>query len=288
MNYITRYFVRTLKQLPTSLRLKIRMLINQIFKDKHLPDNLDADFRVRFVDLPEIIDSWVGKDIHLPSAKILDFGCGEGITALGMVLRKQVPRLMGVDIMPDVEQCLSRSKQNLGIETLPGNLKLQRIAPGADFATGETFDLIYSWSVFEHVEQTLMPKVLRQLHNKLSKKGYFFVQIAPLYYSFEGSHLFHRIPEPWGHLLNQQSIYYAKLCQACHSKEEVDALWSCYQWLNQITASQLKLEIERAGFRVKREYVTQSQHKPPKQLQEIFNEEVLRTHQVVYLCQPAT
>lgn len=247
----------------------------------------DEGFRSRFEGLPRIIGSWVEGVIDLSTASVLDFGCGEGVTALGMILNNRVRKLWAVDIMPDVDNCRARAREHLGLESLPDNLHLQRIEPGADFARGEQFDLIYSWSVFEHVEQSLLAGVLAQLRSKLRSGGYLFVQIAPLYYSADGSHLFHRIPEPWGHLSNQHSAYYAKLCNACDSKDEVDALWSCYEWLNQITAPQLKLALSNAGFRVIREYFTVSEQTPPAELLEIFVEHVLRTNQVVYLCQTA-
>lgn len=247
----------------------------------------DDGFRTRFSNLPDTISAWVREKLDPTTASVLDFGCGEGVTALGMALRNRAARVFAVDIMPDVENCQARAREHLGLESLPENLHLQRIEPGADFAPGESFDLIYSWSVFEHVEQSLLPGVLAQLRSKLRSGGYLFVQIAPLYYSADGSHLFHRIPEPWGHLSNQQSVYYAKLCRACRSKGEVEALWSCYQWLNQITAPQLKQALSKAGFRVIREYFTLSEQTPPPALLEIFVAEVLRTNQVVYLCQVA-
>lgn len=247
----------------------------------------DEGFRSRFEGLPRIIASWVEGVIDLSAANVLDFGCGEGVTALGMILKNRVRTLWAVDIMPDVDNCRARAREHLGLESLPDNLHLQRIEPGADFAHGEQFDLIYSWSVFEHVEQSLLAGVLAQLRSKLRPGGHLFIQIAPLYYSADGSHLFHRIPEPWGHLSNQHSAYYAKLCNACDSKDEVAALWSCYEWLNRITAPQLKRALTHAGFDVIREYYTVSEHTPPPQLLEIFAEDVLRTTQVVYLCRAA-
>lgn len=243
----------------------------------------DAGMRARYVDVPDIIASWVEPKLKLAEADVLDFGCGEGISALGMLRRKQVRSLMGVDIMPDVHNCLARGREHLGLQELPANMTLEQIAPGADFAPGRQFDLVYSWSVFEHVEQPRVADVLALLKSKIRDGGYLFIQIAPLYYSAEGSHLFHRIPEPWGHLRDQESIHYKKLCEACSSKEEIDALWSCYQWLNRITAPALRRAIQAAGFRIEREILIADGPKAPDDLAEVYHREILETNQVVFL-----
>lgn len=243
----------------------------------------DPGFRARYVDVPDIVESWVSERVELASADVLDFGCGEGIAALGMVRRKKVRSLLGVDIMPDPARCLPVASEQLGLESLPGNLELQQIGSGADFAPGRRFDLVYSWSVFEHVEQRKVLAVLEQLRTKLKPGGYLFVQIAPLYYSADGSHLFHRIPEPWGHLRNQDSDYFRKLCEACDSREEVDALWSCYQWLNRMTVPELRRKLVEAGFDVEREYTCGAPHEVPAELLEVYQREALETNQVVFL-----
>ncbi len=61
----------------------------------------DLGFRARYVDVPDIVASWVPAHIDLGQADVLDFGCGEGVAALGMLRRKGVRSLLGVDIMPD-------------------------------------------------------------------------------------------------------------------------------------------------------------------------------------------
>ncbi|MDP2370082.1 class I SAM-dependent methyltransferase [Rhodoferax sp.] len=246
----------------------------------------DEAFRVRYIDLPDIIQGWVGDYLKLESSDVLDFGCGEGITALGMARRFNSRSVRGVDIMPDPLQCLPRARQALGLDALPQNLSLMQIEPGAQVAEPGSFDLIYSWSVFEHVQQPLIGSVLAQLKRLLRPGGYLFIQIAPLYYSSEGSHLFHRVAEPWGHLQNQDSVYFDKLCKACGNKEEVDALWSCYQWLNRLTVPELKRLLSEAGLKVVRDYTTEDPNasRLPAMLLDTFKRETLLVNQVVMLC----
>src|SRR6185437_15967942 len=46
----------------------------------------DPQFKARFVDVPAIIDDWVRPYASLKGAHVLDFGCGEGVSALGVGL----------------------------------------------------------------------------------------------------------------------------------------------------------------------------------------------------------
>jgi SAM-dependent methyltransferase len=246
----------------------------------------DSAFEARYIKLADIIHDWVKQNLDFEKSDVLDFGCGEGITALGIADRFAAKSVFGVDIMPDPQRCLSVAGRELGIASLPSNLKLRQISPSEEFAPHGSFDLIYSWSVFEHVQQPILDSLLKQLHNLLRPDGYLFIQIAPLYYSSEGSHLFHKISEPWGHLVNQDSVYFDKLCKSCDSQVEIDALWSCYQWLNKLTGPELVSKLTSTGFEIVRQYVTQDEHlaKIPPQLLSVFNNDVLGTNQIVLLC----
>ena len=240
---------------------------------------------VRYAKLPDIIRDWTKDYLDLEQSSVLDFGCGQGITALGMAMRHKARKVYGVDIMPDVLECLPVARSILEIGELPHNLHLSQISPGEDFFPEQRFDMIYSWSVFEHVNQQILDSVLASLHNKLNPNGYLFIQIAPLFYSAEGAHLFHRIPIPWGHLTLQESNYFTKLCEACDSKEEVDALWSCFQTLNRLTADELRQRLIAANFSIVREHTTQDPHvdKLPKGILQAYQHDVLTTDQIVIL-----
>jgi 2-polyprenyl-3-methyl-5-hydroxy-6-metoxy-1,4-benzoquinol methylase len=50
----------------------------------------DSGFRDRFIHLPDIIADWVSQYLNLSKSNILDFGCGQGLTALGFALRNLV------------------------------------------------------------------------------------------------------------------------------------------------------------------------------------------------------
>lgn len=247
----------------------------------------DKVIRTKYIELPDIIQTWVAPYMDLSSADILDFGCGESITAVGVAARFKAKSVTGVDIGPGLLRCLDLVRQHLAMSELPSNLELKQIKPGEDFLPGRKFDLIYSWSVFEHIDQSIFDSVLQQLKSKLKPRGLLFIQISPLYYSAEGSHLFHKIAEPWGHLLNQANRYHAKLCGVCESKDEVARLWGTYHTLNRLTADDLIERSEKAGFRILRRYLTQDTHSVNEKLLKIYNKEVLMTNQVVLLLMPS-
>jgi len=245
----------------------------------------DETVRTKFITLPATIAQWVGKHSSLPDAEILDFGCGEGITALGLALQYSPSRVVGVDIMPDPERCLPIARTELGLSSLPENLELHRVKPGHLHNTNDYFDVIYSWSVFEHVDPRVIDDVIELLYKSLKPGGIVFIQIAPLYYSAEGSHLYEYIKEPWGHLIHPSNVYYDKLISADNIDNEDlrKALLSTYTTLNRITASELERRFENSNFKIVKKYTTRDQLEPPDTLTEIYNYNILTTNQVVLL-----
>lgn len=246
----------------------------------------DDTYRQKFTYLPAIIQDWMAPYGGLNGKEILDFGCGEASTAMGIALQHQPARVVGIDIGSDPDLCLPLARRQLGLSELPPRLSLHKIEPGQVHDPEDRFDLIYSWSVFEHVEQTLLAATLEQLRRMLKPGGKLMIQIAPLYFSAEGSHLLPWIPEPWGHLVNQHSRYRAKLA-GCTEPALFTSLWGMYTTLNRITAPQLIAAVQAAGFTLLRKYFTHNQSKIPEALQGVYTEEVLRTDQVVLLATPA-
>jgi SAM-dependent methyltransferase len=245
----------------------------------------DETFRTKLTTLPEIIGSWVEKYGGLAGKDVLDFGCGHAITALGIALRHPGSRVVGIDINSDPGQCVSLARDQLRLERLPDNLSLHQVLPGQLHDNADRFDLIYSWSVFEHVEQRLLAPTLRLLRAKLRRNGLLFIQIAPLYYSVNGSHLMDLIAEPWGHLLNQHSLYLEKLEKAADPTGYSD-LRSMFETLNKLTAAGLLSVVKAAGFKVLREYRTENIQPIPPELAGIYQTDVLLTEQIVLLMRP--
>jgi cyclopropane fatty-acyl-phospholipid synthase-like methyltransferase len=238
----------------------------------------DQVFRQKFEDVPNIIADWVRDYGGLEGRDVLDFGCGEASMALGIARR-----VVGVETHEEVNNCIVNARSQLGLEKLPDNLELLLMAPDAPFDGIGTFDVIYSWSVFEHVSQDLIEGCLRKIKSVLRSDGVMFLQTTPLYYSAEGSHLKPWVPAPWAHLLMQQDLFYAALAQQTESEEQARQLRWVYETLNRVTAPQLLRAARRAGFEIVREFRTFDELDIPEDLKEIYNADVLRTNQLVFL-----
>ena len=241
----------------------------------------DEGFRTRFVEVPGFLAQWIKPDARLDGIDILDFGCGPGITALALALNHRPRRVVGVDITPDPESCLAIARAHLGLEKLPANLELHRVTPGFLHRDDDRFDFAYSWSVFEHVDERLIDGVLELIRSSLKPRGLFLAQIAPLYYSAEGSHLSHKVEEPWAHLLHQHDVLHEKLIAATPDERERQTLWGTYQTLNRLTAGELRAHMEASGFEVLRTYAPRDERPVPPRLKAIFSDEVLTTAQIL-------
>ena len=247
----------------------------------------DETYRLKFVFLPNIIKEWMREYGGLQGKELLDFGCGEGTTAIGMALRMHPKRVVGVEVQPHLlERCLPIAQAQLRLARLPFNLELRRIEPGSLHDPRDRFDLIYSWSVFEHIDRGLLPGILKQLRGALKPNGLLFVQIAPLYYSAEGSHMMPWIPEPWGHLLDQHSVYCDKLRANTHDDAEFQSQWSTYRSLNRVTADELVEMARTTGFEVLRDYRTKDEREVPARLLALYLKDTVTTNQVVLLLRP--
>ena len=241
----------------------------------------------RYEHVPGILADWMGPHGGLEGREILDFGCGRGVTALALATKHAAARVVGVDIGPDPDRCAAFARSQLGMRRLPENLRLHRVHPGTLHDADDRFDFVYSWSVFEHVDQRVLSAVLQAIRECLEPDGYFLAQIAPLYYSSQGSHLHHRIGVPWAHLYMQHDVLHERLRTACVNPREAADLWGTYETLNRITANELVEHVRAAGFEIVRTHTTLEPAPPPAHLTAIFNEKILRTDQVLVLARRA-
>jgi SAM-dependent methyltransferase len=240
-----------------------------------------AAFHSKFDLLPKIIQEWCEPYCSLEGKRILDFGCGEGTTALGIASQFDPELVVGTDINREYEECAEHALNAKGITTIPANLKFEEIRPGEAPREGD-FDLIYSWSVFEHIDQSLFGRIVKTLRSKLRPNGLLFVQIAPLYYSAEGSHLWDIGFGKWEHL-SQQLDHIQKSLHQRLPQAHADQLWGMFLTLNKMTAPKLVREIVSHGFELLRDYKTSNNFDPPDDLLLIYSKETLLTEQIVGL-----
>lgn len=261
---------------------------------------IDDDwFRAHFIYAPDVIAHWLRQSIpSRQNASVLDFGCGDGIMALGMRLRHDLPNVCGVDLHESNRYLAGTAAKQIGLKALPPGLEFM-VLDGAKplvQATGRKFDFIYSWSVFEHIPVDMLPAILRDLREALDENGRFFLQIEPLYYSPFGSHLGGVISEPWAHLLLPENELAAKVLgfdiadldgefknktfDECSSDDFKTYLLREYRSLNKITLQQLMESCSAAGFEIVDSWSQETHFNPPTELLSRYSERDLRTTEI--------
>ena len=166
---------------------------------------MDPWFESHYVHAAHITCRFLAECAPLAGARILDFGCGDGITAAG-VAGLGPGLVVGADINASFRHLPQRLAANAGSPELPPNLAFAQVGPDCrlPFADG-SFDAAYSWSVFEHLPD--VPAALAALRLALAPGGHCLIQIDPLYCSPFGSHLRRLVDIPWGHLLMSTAAF---------------------------------------------------------------------------------
>lgn len=136
---------------------------------------------------------WDGIDVH---GRVLDAGCGSGGIAVSFA--EECDQAIGLDIKNKFGDAGAKLAREHNVENA---VFIQGDGTGLPFAP-ESFDLVLSHSVIEHVDSA--EAYLSECHRVLRPGGVLFLQTPP-YLSFAGSHLSRlKIPIPI-HLLLPRS-----------------------------------------------------------------------------------
>lgn len=229
----------------------------------------DEWFRAHFEYAADVVNHWVGGVLDLKQARLLNFGCGDGITDLALVLRHGATSIHGVDIRQEYAKLPRIAREQLGMARIPGALSFETIRPGAPLAGRHAgMDGIMSWSTFEHVQRDQLAPIFRDLLACLRPGGFFFIQIEPLFYSPFGSHLRRYDDVPWHHLLASEDALWEiiRTHEGPIDAAEVDFgfadfgpdgykkfVFDEYRALNRLTADELVEITTSVGFQVVRQ-----------------------------------
>ena len=187
--------------------------------------------------------------------RILDVGCGDGITDLGIFLRLRPEELVGIDPFS-------------GFERLPGVLEANHLPvdvldePGLKFLAEDGnsipypdnyFDVVVSWGSLEHIAGGY-GQTLREIRRVLRKDGLLFVHPG-LYFGALGNHLGEFFEDPFIHLkLPEDQLREAVLNtrpqlidRAGHDADQAQ-YWQWYKELNPIRVSDFERELRELGF----------------------------------------
>ena len=276
------------------LKIKLQKILQKaICLLNKKPYIIDPWFASHYEYAPKTIISYLKP--HLGhSSHILDFGCGDGIMALGF---QQISNntVTGIDLSDSFKYLSQVAKKNIGLLKLPESLNFLKIEKNTPFPFDDNyFDGIYSWSVFEHVDN--IPKELYNLYRILKPGGKLFIQIEPLFFSPYGSHLKRLIDEPWAHLLYDEPTLIQKVMAAkdnispneqdmLYQKNEFEAvkeyLISEYKKLNRVRNEEFLVYVQKTGFKViRKESIQLKNYKVPRKLLDKFTKTDLLTNEI--------
>lgn len=223
-------------------------------------------WREHYEGVPRQIVEFVGGDgIDLAGKMLADIGSGDGIIDLGMIHSVRPEHLTGFDIRPTDTDALRRSAEAAGIDTpFPTDDQLSFVQSGATQlpAPDHSFDFVFTWSVFEHVNR--VDRMFHEVHRVLKEDGFFFLQIWPLFESRHGGHAWMAVPEPFAHLTHSPF----EMRDELRGRQGTDPTRPAddeFESLNRLTLDQLQRAMLLAHLRISKvELISETVHIPPE------------------------
>jgi SAM-dependent methyltransferase len=221
-------------------------------------------FEEHFEDAADAILDFLGGDgITLEGRRVADIGCGDGIIDLGLALKGHPEELVGYDLMEvDTDALLRAARAAEVADALPGGLRFERSEPELIPAPSEQFDVVVTWSVFEHVDNPIA--LLGEIRRVLKKDGCLFLQLWPFYNSEHGGHLWPHYDGPFPQLLrsDEQILSDVEGSAGTDPRRSAD---DEYRSLNRITLDELHRALLANRFAVRKlKLLTQTVHIPPE------------------------
>lgn len=152
-------------------------------------------FHEHFSEAARQVIDFISEDgIDLGGKRVADIGCGDGIIDLGVAVAAEPAALVGFDLRATRRDELERmAKEHAGLDALPTGLEFRRSKATAIPAETGEFDVVFSWSAFEHVEDPV--SMLREVHRILKPSGVLMIRVSPFFHSKDGSHLHEWFPD---------------------------------------------------------------------------------------------
>ncbi|MEQ7155394.1 class I SAM-dependent methyltransferase [Brevundimonas aurifodinae] len=247
---------------------------------RSLAETASPDLRQKLLILPAIIADWAEPHGGLAGRRIMDFGCGLGELAAGLAYAEPTASVVGLEVT-DQPDGLPAVLKPLGLIP-PANLSF-RTVPLGEVGDEDDFDLIVSWSVFEHVQRNQFDAVVAGLKTRLKPGGLLFMQVSPLFFSPEGSHLWALGYTDWQHLTRELSEVREDLEASSLNERQRELHWKLFLRLNRFTALDFDARLHAPGFTALRRQVDRVDREPPAELLTAYTREALTTEQIVLL-----
>lgn len=214
------------------------------------PSAPEAWFFEHYRSAPQrVVDVLADAGVPLAGRRVADVGCGDGIIDLGLFALAAPEALIGYDIQPTDVAALEREARTYGVigSALPSGLRFESCDPHAVPADDAAFDVVVTWSTFEHVREPL--SMLREIRRILRPGGHLFLQIWPMYHSGHGAHLWPWYPEGFPTLLHSDDAIAERLATAgIGDQAESDFLLAESRELNRMTVDDLQRVLLAAGL----------------------------------------
>ncbi len=212
----------------------------------------------------EVVSFLAADGISLEGRDIADIGSGDGVIDLGVFHLGRPRRLVGFDLEPTDTKRLTAWARRFGVaDALPSGLTFSGATAKHVPAPDQSFDIVFSWSAFEHVEEPV--HVALEMARILRPGGFLLIQLWPFYYSERGGHRWLWAPEGYSHLTRDG----AEVEELAHStpveEEAITAERLLQGGLNRITLDELQRCLLVAGFVVtKLQLMSDAVHIPAK------------------------
>jgi SAM-dependent methyltransferase len=196
-------------------------------------------------------------DSPLLRGRVLDVGCGDGITDLGIALRSEPAELVGIDPFRGYER-LPEIVRNAGVpaDAMPACLRFLPASANEIPFEDDRFDVVISWGSLEHIAGGYA-KALAEIRRVLKPDGLLMAHPG-LFYSDVGNHLgefrFAR-EEPYVHLKRPRAWLHAQVLASEPDRMDRSGdiatpadYWQWFTELNPITVPAFEDELRALGF----------------------------------------
>jgi len=205
-----------------------------------------------------IIHLFFQRDERL-KGRVLDVGCGDGITDLGIALRMQPEELIGIDPFRGYERLESVCREHHLPESLihPPGLSFQSDDANALSFEDNRFDAVLSWGSLEHIAGGY-DQALQEIRRVLRPGGLFFVHPG-LFYGSVGNHLGEFFDDPWIHLKIERDELKRRVLDGrprymdrAGEESPSEDYWRWYTELNPITVESFEQELRALDLEPRR------------------------------------